>query len=75
MLQILNLKVCGYCCTSHFKVALGVCFELKSWKEYFILLFTYLISNTLCKDVTFPLITKLKTNKYLSYLSVNRILN
>ena len=43
-----------------------------SWKED-LLLFTYLI--TLCKDVTFLLITKFKTNKYLSYLSVNRILN
>ena len=32
------------------KVALGVCFALKSWKEY-LLLFTYLI--TLDKDVTF----------------------
>ena len=31
------------------KVALGVCFALKSWKEY-LLLFTYLI--TLGKDVT-----------------------
>ena len=50
------------------KVALGVCFALKSWKEY-LLLFTYLITS--CKDVTFPLITKFKTNKYLSYLSVN----
>ena len=38
-----------------------------SWKED-LLLFTYLI--TLCKDVTFPLITKYKTNKNLSYLSV-----
>ena len=53
------------------KVALEVSFALKSWKEY--LLFTYLI--TLDKDVTFPLITKFKTNKYLSYLSVNRIPN
>ena len=54
------------------KVALGVCFALKSWKEY-LLLFTYLI--TLGKDVTFPLITKFKTKRYLSYLSVNRIPN
>ena len=54
-----------------FKVALGVCFALKSWKEY--LLLTYLI--TLGKDVTFPLITKLKTNRPLSYLFVNRIPN
>ena len=52
------------------KVALGVCFALKLWKEY-LLLFTNLI--TLGKDVTFPLITKFKTNKYLSNLSVNRI--
>ena len=52
-----------------FKVALGVCFALKSWKEY-LRLFTYLI--TLGKDVTFPLITKFKANRYLSYLSVNR---
>ena len=55
-----------------FKVALGVCFALKSWKEY-LLLFTYLI--TLGKDVTFPLITKLKTNRPLSYLFVNQIPN
>ena len=55
-----------------FKVALGVCFALKSWKEY-LLLFTYLI--TLGKDVTFPLITKFKTNRPLSYLFVNRIQN
>ena len=34
------------------KVALGVCFALKSTKEL-LLLFTFLIS--LCKDVTFPL--------------------
>ena len=47
-------------------------FSWKSWKEY-LLLFIYLI--TLGKDVTFPLITKLKTNKYPSYLSVNRIPN
>ena len=54
------------------KVALGVCFALKSWKEY-LLLFTYLI--TLGKDVTLPLITKFKTNRPLSNLFVNRILN
>ena len=56
------------------KIALGVCFALKSWKEYLLPL-TYLI--TLGKDVTFPLITKFKTNKYLSYLhvAVNRIPN
>ena len=42
------------------KVALGVCFALKSWKEY-LLLFTYII--TLGKDVTFQLITKFKTNR------------
>ena len=50
-----------------FKVALGVCFALKSWKEY-LLLFTYLI--TLGKDVNFPLITKFKTNRPLSYLLI-----
>ena len=55
-----------------FKVALGVCFALKSWKEY-LLLITYLI--TLGKDVTFPLITKFKTNRPLSNLFVNRIPN
>ena len=54
------------------KVALGVCFALKSWKEY-LLLFTYLI--TLGKDVTLPLITEFKTNRPLSNLFVNRILN
>ena len=54
------------------KVALGVCFALKSWKEY-LLLFTYLF--TLGKDVTLPLITKFKTNRPLSNLFVNRILN
>ena len=54
------------------KVALSVCFALKSWKEY-LLLFTYVI--ILGKVVTFPLITKFKTNRYLSYLSVNRIPN
>ena len=61
------------CITEMFKGALGVCFALKSWKEYLILLFTNLI--TLSKDVTFPLITKFKTKRYLNYLSVNRILN
>ena len=55
-----------------FKVALGVCFALKSWKEY-LFLFTYLI--TLGKDVTLPLITKFKTNRPLSNLFVNRITN
>ena len=54
------------------KVALSVCFALKSWKKY-LLLFTYLI--TLGKDVTFLLITKFKTNGYLSYLSVNQVPN
>ena len=54
------------------KVALGVCFALKSWKEY-LLLFTYL--NAMGKDVTFPLIAKFKTNRPLSYLFVNRIPN
>ena len=60
------------CTNTSIKVALGVCFALKSWKEY-LLLFTYLI--TLGKDVTFPLITKFKTNRPLSYLFVNEILN
>ena len=54
------------------KVALGVCFALKSWKEY-LLLFTYLI--TLDKDVTLLLITKFKTNRPLSNLFVNQIPN
>ena len=54
------------------KVALGVCFALKSWKEY-LLFFIYLI--TLGKDVTFPLITKFKTKRPLSYLFVNQIPN
>ena len=49
-----------------FKVALGVCFALKSWKEY-LLLFTYLI--TLGKDVNFPLITK---NKQASELFISK---
>ena len=55
------------------KVALGrmFCAEIRGKNIYFF--FTYLI--TLCKDVTFPLITKFKTNKYSSYLSVNRIPN
>ena len=47
---------------TNIKVALGVFFALKSWKEY-LLLFTYLIA--LGKDVTLPLITKFKTNKCL----------
>ena len=55
-----------------FKVALSVCFALKSSKEY-LLLFPYIL--TLGKDVTFPIITTFKTNNYLSYLSVNRIPN
>ena len=54
------------------KVALGVCFALKSWKEY-LLLFIYLIA--LGKDVTLPIITKFKTNRSLSYSFVNRIPN
>ena len=58
--------------SKYFKVALGVCFALISWKEY-LLLFTYLI--TLGKDVTFPLFTKFKTNRPLSYLFVNQIPN
>ena len=54
------------------KVAHGVCFALKSLKQILIL-FKYLIS--LCKDITFPLITKLKLNRSLSYLSVNQMPN
>ena len=50
-------------------VAYGVCFALKSSNEL-LLLFTYLIF--LCKDITFPLITKFKLNRSLSYLSVNQ---
>ena len=41
--------------------------------ERILVLFTYLI--TLGKDVNFPLITEFKTNKNLSYLSVNQIPN
>ena len=67
--SFLRCKICNGCT---FKVALGVCFALKSWTEY-LLLFTYLI--TLDKDVTLPLITKFKTNRPLSNLFVNRILN
>ena len=54
------------------KGAHAVCFGLKAWKEY-LLIFTFLIS--LGKDVTFPLITKFKTNRSLCYSSVNRIQN
>ena len=54
------------------KVAFGVCFALKSWKEY-LLLFTYLI--TLGKTVNFLIITKFKTNRPLSYLFLNQIPN
>ena len=54
------------------KIALGVCFALKSSREL-LLLFTYLIS--LCKDITFPVITKFKSNRPQSYISVNRIPN
>ena len=50
----------------------GVCFALKL-SNYLLLLFTYLI--TLGKDITFPLIIKLKTNSSLSSFSVNRIPN
>ena len=51
------------------EVAHEVCFALKSWKEPS-LIFTYLI--TLGKDIT---LTKFKTNRSLSYFSVNRIPN
>ena len=67
------MKICTE--SLHFyilKVALGVRFVLKLWKDY-LLLFTYLI--TLGKDVTFLLITKFKTSKYLIYLYVNGIPN
>ena len=57
---------------SRLKGAHGVCFVLKLSKEL-LLLFTYLI--TMCKDIIFPLITKSKSNKSLSYLSVNLIQN
>ena len=67
--KVLRFK---FCCTSVAQVALGVCFALKSWKEY-LLLFTSLI--TLGKDVTLLLITKFKTNRPLSNLFVNRIPN
>ena len=53
------------------KVALSLCFALKSWKEY-LHLFIYLI--TLGKDVNFPLITKFKIFTGLR-ISVNRIPN
>ena len=52
--------------------ARGLCFALKSWKDS-LLLFTYLI--TLGNNITFPFITKFKTNRSLSYLPVNRIPN
>ena len=58
--------------TMQLKVALGIWFALKSLKEL-LPLSTYL--NSLCKDITFPLITKFKTNGSLSYLSVNGIPN
>ena len=48
--------------TEYLKLHLGYVLRLNSWKED-LLLFTYLI--TLCKDVTFPLFTEFKTNKYL----------
>ena len=73
MLNIMSLRVnTTLKLVKELKVALGVCFALKSWKEY-LLLFTYLI--TLGKDVTLPIITKFKTNRPLSNLFVNRILN
>ena len=67
--RLIFVCVCVFCFV---KVALGVCFALKSWKEY-LLLFTYLI--TLGKDVTLLLITKFKTNRPLSNLFVNQIPN
>ena len=71
-ISAISQEVVRFKILKHVKVALGVCFALKSWKEY-LLLFIYLI--TLGKDVTFLLITKFKTNRPLSYLFVNRILN
>ena len=41
------------------KVALGVCFALRSWKEY-LLLSTYMYLITLGKNVNFPLLQNLK---------------
>ena len=49
------------------KVAKGVCFTLKSLNET-LLLFTHLTS--LCENRHFSLITKLKSNRSPSYLSV-----
>ena len=53
------------------KVAHGLCFALtqKSSKEL-LLLFTYVIS--LCKVIPIPSITKFKSNRSLSNLSINR---
>ena len=50
------------------KGAHGICFAMKLSKE---LLHLFTNSITLCKYVTFPLITKFKTNRSLNYLSVN----
>ena len=74
LMYIYNNYLKNICGSLHeyVKGANGVCFALKSSKEI-LLLFTYLI--TLCKDVTFPFITKFKTNRSPSYLSVNRIPN
>ena len=52
-ISFVSLSLTPHTKTVTFKVALGVCFALKTWKEY-LLLFTYLI--TLGKDVTLPLI-------------------
>ena len=55
-----------------FKDTLGICFVLKLSKV-FLLLFKDLI--TLCKHITFTLITKFKSKRSLSYLSLNWIKN
>ena len=50
----------------------GITFALKSPKEI-LFFFKHLI--TLCKDITFPLITKFTSNRSLRYSSVNGIWN
>ena len=66
---------CSYSSFRRFlKLHLAYVLRWNSWREDLLLL-TYLITLPVCKDVTFPLITKFKINKYLSYLSVNRIPN
>ena len=55
------------------KVTLGIFFGAEIVERIFTSFHKLLIN--LGKDVIFPLITKFKTNKYLNYLSVNRIPN